>query len=353
MNRAVTPTLIGAFSLALALPAAAQSVEVTVDGLNVRSAPWGAVLDRAARGVTLAARGERDGFVAVDWRDRQAWVHAAYLRRTAAPVVEITASALNVRALPTTSDAIVGTARAGQRFVQLGRSGDWLRVQFGARAAWIHGNYARAMGGAAPAPTPTTAPSPAPTPAPTTPASGWQGLHRGLTLDGAQIPRRGLRNDTLRRALGVAVEPYGDSTTLDGRAFVRGTVSWFGGRADTGVTPTETGSITGELLRALEGGRSGPSAADRARNPEAYYFCAMRWDYSPQPRAFWQRAKILVVSPSTGKAVVVRPVDWGPHTRTRRLIDLSPQSMRDLGIRTDDVALVSFAAPDAPLGPVR
>ncbi len=350
MHRAATPTLVAALSLVLSMPAAAQSVEVTVDGLNVRSAPWGAVVDRAGRGVQLATRGERDGFVAVDWGAAAAWVHAAYVRRTAAPVVEVTASALNVRALPSTDDAVIATARRGQRFVELGRSGAWVRVQFGARTAWLHGDYTRALGAPAPAPTPTT-PTPT-TPAPT-PTGGWQALHRGLTLDGAQVPRAGLRNDTLRRALGVAVEPYGETVTHGGRPFVRGTVSWFGGRNDTGVTPTETGSITGELLRALEGGAAGPSAADRARNPEDYYFCAMRWDYAPQGRAFWARARLLVVSPTTGKAVVVRVVDWGPHTRTRRLIDLSPQALRDLDLRTDDVALVSFASPDAPLGPVR
>lgn len=350
MHRAATPTLAFALSLLLALPAAAQSIEVAVDGLNVRAAPWGAVLDRAGRGLQLAVRGERDGFVAVDWGDRQAWVHAAYVRRTSAPVVEVTASALNVRVLPSTSDAVIAAARQGQRFVQLGRSGDWLRVQFGPRSGWLHGGFTRALAAPAPGPAPAT---PAPTPTPTRPGAGWQALHRGLTLDGAEVPRRGLRNDTLRRSLGVAVEPYGDAVTHDGRAFVRGTVSWFGGRNDTGVTSTETGSITGELLRALEGGSSGPSATDRARHPEDYYYCAMRWDYAPQGRAWWGRAKLLVVSPTTGKAVVVRPVDWGPHTRTRRLIDLSPQALRDLGLGTDDVALVSFAPSDAPLGPVR
>lgn len=347
MKPAAAPTIVAALLVLSALPAAAQSIEVAVDGLNVRASPWGTVIDRAGRGLQLAVRGERDGFVAVDWGDRQGWVHASYVRRTAAPVVEVTATALNVRVLPSTSDTVIATARRGQRFVQLGRSGDWLRVQFGARTAWVHGDYTQAL--AAPAP----GPAPAPAPGPTTPASGWQALHRGLTLDGAEVPRAGLRNDTLRRALGVAVEPYGDTVTHGGRSFVRGTVSWFGGRNDTGVTATETGSITGELLRALEGGASGASAADRARNPEDYYYCAMRWDYAPQGRTWWKNARVLIVSPSTGKAVVVRPVDWGPHTRTRRIIDLSPQALRDLGIRTDDVALVSFAAPDAPLGPVR
>lgn len=340
------PTLLAAgLSVCLALPAAGQTVEVTASTLNVRDAPWGTVIDRAARGLRLAERGARADFISVDWGARTAWVHAGHVRRTTDPLVEVVASSLNVREGPSTAQRALGQARAGQRFATLTRAGDWVRIQFGARAGWVHAGYVRALNGGAP---PPAAPAPRPPV-----AGGWRGVHAGVTLDGGQIPRAGLANDTLRRALGVAIEPYGESVTLDGRAFVRGLVSWFGGRDDTGVTPTETGAITGENLRALNGGAAGPSDADRARRPENYYYVAMRWDYAPKNRAWWRDARLLVVAPDTGKAVVVRPVDWGPHTRTRRVVDLSPQALRDLGLRTDQAALISFAAPGTPLGPVR
>ncbi|MCO5172300.1 MAG: SH3 domain-containing protein [Planctomycetes bacterium] len=340
--------LAAGLSVCLALPAWGQALEVTASTLNVRDAPWGTVIDRAPRGLRLAAGGERSGFFSVDWGARTGWVHAGHVRRTSDPLVEVTAASLNVREGPSTAQRALGQARSGQRFVSLARSGDWVRVQFGPRAGWVHGAYVRDVAGGAPPPAPTP---PAPTPPPA--GGGWRGVHAGLTLDGAQIPRAGLANPTLRRALGVAVEPYGDAVTLDGRAFVRGLVSWFGGRDDTGVTPTETGAITGENLRALNGGAAGPSDADRARRPENYYYVAMRWDYAPKNRTWWRDARLLVVAPDTGKAVVVRPVDWGPHTRTRRVVDLSPQALRDLGLRTDQAALISFAAPGTPLGPVR
>lgn len=317
-------------------------VEVDVDSLNVRAGPWGTVIDRAPRGLVLITRGQRDGFVQVDWADRLGWVHASYVRRTTTPAVEVTASSLNVRVGPSTSNAAFGMARAGSAFAKLSTAGDWVRIQFGPRAGWVHGAYLRPIAMNAPR-------RPAPAPG----GRGWQAVHRGLTLDGGQVPRKGLANATLRRALGVAVEPIGDEVAHDGRAFVRGTVSWFGGRSDTGVSATETGAITGENLRALNGGAAGPRDDHRAQHPEDYYYVAMRFDYSPKPRAWWRDARILVVSPTTGRAVVVRPVDWGPHTRTGRLIDLSPQSLRDLGISTDAAALVSFAAPGTPLGPVR
>ncbi|MBX3269624.1 MAG: N-acetylmuramoyl-L-alanine amidase [Sandaracinaceae bacterium] len=188
----------------------------------------------------------------------------------------------------------------------------------------------------------------APAPVEPVPAGG---LHAGLTLRGSEIPRAGLANTTLERALGVAVEPYGTVVTVGGAPWVRGRVSHFGGPSDTGVTATETGAITGERLRELNDPERPSSATLRAR-PEDYYYVAMRWAYSPNGRTFWRDARLLVQNPATGARVVVRPVDWGPHTRTRRIIDLSPQAVRDLGVVTDAEVDVAFAAPGTPLGPV-
>ena len=176
--------------------------------------------------------------------------------------------------------------------------------------------------------------------------------HGGLTQSGSEIPRAGLSNPTLRSALGVSVEPYGTVVTDGGRPWVRGTVSWFGGPSDTGVSSTETGAITGERLRSLNDPLS-PSAATLSSRPEDYYFVAMRWSYSPNGASFWRDARLLVRNPATGATIVVRPVDWGPHTRTGRVLDLSPQAMSDLGLTTDDAALVAFAAPGSPLGVAR
>jgi hypothetical protein len=181
---------------------------------------------------------------------------------------------------------------------------------------------------------------------------GWLSLYGGLTQSGAEIPRAGLSNPTLRRALGPTVEPQGTITTHIAERFVSGRVSWFGGRSDRGVTATETGAITGENLRRLNTPADPSPSAARAR-PAQYYYVAMRFDYSVRGRSFWRNARLLVINPSNDQAIVVRPVDWGPHTRTRRILDLSPQAMRDLGIRTDGVALVAFAKPGTPLGVVR
>jgi hypothetical protein len=117
------------------------------------------------------------------------------------------------------------------------------------------------------------------------------------------------------------------------------------------VTSTETGAITGERLRSLNSPLSA-SDATIATRPEDFYFIAMRWDYTPHGRAFWEDVRILVVNPANGVRVVLRPVDWGPNTSTGRILDISPEAIEDLGATTDDELLVAFAAPDAPLGVV-
>ncbi|MCO5170914.1 MAG: SH3 domain-containing protein [Planctomycetes bacterium] len=396
-------SLLTGVALALLVPVASaraqtrEVVQVAVDDLNVRQRAWGPVLGRAARGQQAVVSARRSGWLQVHWGGKAAWVFGAHVRPAATAHVVVTASSLNVRTGPSTAAARLGSIATGQAYAVLGQRDEWVQIQFDARAGWVHSGHVRQVGGGSlvgglmgqppsattttreeggltvvpPRPAPTTpapttpapttpapttpAPTtPAPTtPAPTTPASGagWAALHRGITQGGFEIPRAGLRNPTLRGALGIAVEPYGTQTTLQGRSFVRGKVSWFGGPSDRGVTATETGTLTGERLRALNP-VARPSAAQLAARPGDYYYVAMRFDYAPGKRA-WAGKRLLVVNPRTGAAVVVRPVDWGPNTRTRRILDLSPQVLRDLGLSTDDEAVVAFAPDDAPLGRVR
>ena len=331
----------------LVAPARAQAreaVEVTASALNVRDRPLGQILDAAPRGTRLVATASQGTWLGVDWGGRRAWVSGAYVRRVAASAVEVTASSLNVRSGPSTADPRLGLVQQGQAYVELSRQGQWSLIQLDGRTGWVHRDFVRdlPLGGAAPQPAPQ----------PGQPAGGWAALHRGLSLDGAAIPRRGLSNATLRRALGLAVEPLGEVVSRDGLAFVSGRVSHFGGPRDTGVSSSETGAITGERLRALNSPLSPDAATLRAR-PGDYYYAALRVDYSPRGRSWWAGQRLLVVAPATGRAIVVRLVDWGPNTRTGRVLDLSPQALRELGIATDATALVSFAAPGAPLGPVR
>jgi hypothetical protein len=175
--------------------------------------------------------------------------------------------------------------------------------------------------------------------------------HAGIELDAMAIPRAGLANPTLERTLGMSTEPIGSVETHEGVSWVRGRISWFGGPDDTGVSSTETGAVTGERLRSLNSPMN-PSPSEAASHPEDYYYAAMRWNYAPRGVTWLRTARLVVRNPSTGATIIVRPVDWGPNTRTNRVIDLSPQALRALGLATDAEVLIAWAPQSTPLGPV-
>src|SRR6516162_2478543 len=125
-----------------------------------------------------------------------------------------------------------------------------------------------------------------------------------------------------------------------------GKCSWFGGPEDTGVDTDEQLAWWG----STEAGRddapelflpyqpSGTTGAARALDPASSYI-AMRFDYQNQ----WSKEELasgkimfMVHAPKTGKRYKARPADWGPHTDTGRVADLSPALLNALGIETDD-----------------
>ncbi|MBI4613973.1 MAG: hypothetical protein HY720_10225 [Planctomycetes bacterium] len=337
--------ILGALAAGVVRGQDARAVEVTAGTLNVRTGVWGTLVGEVNSGTRLAVIGEQSGWLKVWYEGRSAWIYGGYTKPVREGTIEeVTASALNVRTGPGTGYRSIGLAGRGQRYVRAGTSGAWRKIWFGRILGWVHGGYTKALaiGGS----------QPPPPPPPGAPPGSWVASHAGLDLSGSHIPRAGVSNATLRRALGIAVEPYGRVESYEGRSFVRGKTSSFGGPNDFGVTSTETGAITGERLRSLNSPLS-PDAATLARRPQDFYYVAMRWDYSPNGRDFWKNARILVLNPKNGRAIVVRPVDWGPNTRTGRIVDLSPQAMKDLGLATDQDALVAFARPGTPLGVVR
>jgi len=192
-----------------------------------------------------------------------------------------------------------------------------------------------------------------PSPIPETPRAPLTvaDVNDGLSRAGSEIPRKGVANPTLDDTLGLAVEPFGHAVNVAGAEWVRGAVSWFGSPLDTSIAPGETGAITGEDMHAMNDPPS-PDATTLATYPENYYYIAMRWDYTPNGKSWWSKQRIVVYNQTTGVAIVVRPIDWGPNTFTKRIGDLSPQALDDLGLVTDQYALFAFAKPATPLGKV-
>lgn len=68
-----------------------------------------------------------------------------------AETIEVTASRLNVRSGPSTRNRIILTARRGNRFTVLQRSGSWKRVRLSSGSGWLYHPYTRVVRASAPA----------------------------------------------------------------------------------------------------------------------------------------------------------------------------------------------------------
>lgn len=130
---------------------------------------------------------------------------------------------------------------------------------------------------------------------------------------------------------------------------VAGKASHFGGPDDTGVSPSEdlafiyTTSDKPVLFLSYQ--PAGTTGLARRLNPDQPYV-ACRWPYDSASKSQWREVLLkemaLVTAPKTGKSIKVYPADWGPHTDTDRVADLSPGAMEYLGIKTDDEVEVVF-----------
>lgn len=125
-------------------------VEVAADDLNVRSAPNGQVLGQVDRGARFVAAGRSGDWTRIDWRGREAWVATRYLRGASGTIDMVRVSSLNVRAGPSTSSGRLGQLSRDQAYVRLARQGLWVLIQFDHRRAWVHSAYTRAQAGATP-----------------------------------------------------------------------------------------------------------------------------------------------------------------------------------------------------------
>ena len=129
-----------------------------------------------------------------------------------------------------------------------------------------------------------------------------------------------------------------------------GTVSWFGGPDDNGVSPSEglafiySTSDQPDLFLSYQ--PEGTTGLARRLNPDMPYV-ACRWPYNSETKAAWRevllKEMVLVEAPSTGKFLKCFASDWGPHEEeTGRAADISPGAMEYLGIKTDDTVRVTF-----------
>lgn len=127
----------------------------------------------------------------------------------------------------------------------------------------------------------------------------------------------------------------------------KGKVSSFGGPLDSGVKHDEGLALYNkyeecpeiflwdlpDLLKTDPGYPGDAEGLARRLNPNLHY-CACRWDYKITPKRVLIDSIVVIYGVS--KNIMARPVDWGPHVDTGRIIDVSPGVMDDLNIKTDD-----------------
>ncbi|MEZ0227063.1 MAG: SH3 domain-containing protein, partial [Planctomycetota bacterium] len=114
--------------------------------LNVRTSPStsGAILATAKNGAIYAAVAKSGDFYKVWFAGRVAYMHGSYLEDAANARVTVTASALNVRTGAGTNFSTLGQAPSGSVYTVLASSGVWRRIQFGIAQGWVHSDYLRA-----------------------------------------------------------------------------------------------------------------------------------------------------------------------------------------------------------------
>jgi N-acetylmuramoyl-L-alanine amidase len=138
----------------------------------------------------------------------------------------------------------------------------------------------------------------------------------------------------------------------EGTLYARGTVSWFGGPEDDGVSPSEDLAWIEQMsdenkFLFLPEQPSGTTGMARRLNPAVPYV-ACRWNYDSTPKTMLANPHVqaLVRNPHNGREARAWPADWGPHEeQTGRAADISPGLMQLLDVQTDDIVEVFYPAP--------
>jgi len=120
---------------------------------------------------------------------------------------------------------------------------------------------------------------------------------------------------------------------------ITGKISWFGGK-NGGMKPGEPWALYDWLFNETGDWMSQPIIRQN--------YCAIRFDYNAiaqsevislsEVKDRIRNAEIVIEF--KGKSMPVIPVDWGPHPKTGRIIDVSRTVMGKLGCRTDDIVIV-------------
>ena len=128
---------------------AQQSVRITASALNVRTGPGTehSKIGLVYQDQKYVSAGRSGSWHIIDFDQRKGWVHGGYLNNDSAGNVRTNVNNyLNVRTGPGTGYRDIGDAMRNQRWVVIGSSGVWRKVNYRGGAYWMHGAYLVADG---------------------------------------------------------------------------------------------------------------------------------------------------------------------------------------------------------------
>jgi uncharacterized protein YraI len=159
MRLRVTALTLAAITALSTVAHAFEAVQVATDGLKVRGGPGTqhGAFGNASADEVYPVLSRNGSWVELQFGARAGWAHSAYLRASSDAVQVVTAEALNVRTGPAARFRDVGTLARGTPVVVRDAQGDWRRIDFAGRAAWVHGSYLTAS--SASSSVPPTAPA--------------------------------------------------------------------------------------------------------------------------------------------------------------------------------------------------
>jgi hypothetical protein len=128
---------------------------------------------------------------------------------------------------------------------------------------------------------------------------------------------------------------------------VTGKCSSFGGPDDSGVSASEGLAFIYNVDEAphlfLPQQPEGTTGLARRLNPGLFYV-ACRWDYDVTPKGMLANPQLQALVRSGDREFLAWPADWGPHSDTERVADISPALMDALEVTTDDEVEVIYPA---------
>ena len=127
--------------------------------LNVRSGAWGTIKGTLKQGAKVDIVSKQGSWYLIKYEGGNAYVHSAYVTTAETPAsandgfVNTPGTYLNVRTGPW--GTIIGKLNHGASIETLGKQGDWYKIKYNGREAYIHSDYiskSKVSGGGSAAP---------------------------------------------------------------------------------------------------------------------------------------------------------------------------------------------------------